>query len=192
MAETLALGRHPIALLARDGRILHASAGFEALLGDGLIVRNGRLGAPDRQADDQLTAAVSAAIAPDRDLGKPPRPVILPRRSSVRPLVATMVPVVGQAHDILRLVAAIVLVTDLDAKPQGPALAILQQVFGLTRAEARLAQQIAIGETLPEIAVASGLSRETLRSHLKSVFNKTATTRQAELAVLLTKLPMSW
>jgi DNA-binding CsgD family transcriptional regulator len=192
MAETLALGRQPIALLARDGRILHASAGFEALIGDGVIVRNGRIGSPDRPADDQIAAAVSAAIAADGELGKPPRSVVLPRRNNVRPLIATTVPVVGHAHDVLRLVAAIVLLTDLAAKPQGPALTTLQQVFGLTRAEARLAQQIAIGETLPEIAAASGLSRETLRSHLKSVFNKTGTTRQAELAVLLTRLPMSW
>jgi DNA-binding CsgD family transcriptional regulator len=192
MAETLALGRQPIALLARDGRILHASAGFEALIGDGLVVRNGRLGADDRRADDQIATAVSAAIAADGELGKPPKPVILPRRNSVRPLIATVVPVVGHAHDVLRLVAAIVLLTDLEARPQGPALATLQQVFGLTGAEARLAQHIAIGETLPEIAVESGLSRETLRSQLKSVFNKTGTTRQAELAVLLTKLPMSW
>jgi len=192
MAETLALGRQPIALLGRDGRIVHASAGFETLIGDGLVVRNGRLGASDRWADEQIAAAVSAAIATDGELVKAPRPVILPRRNSVRPLVATMVPIVGHAHDVLRLVAAIVLLTDLGARPQGPALATLQQVFGLTRAEARLAQQIAIGETLPEIASESGLSRETLRSHLKSVFNKTGTTRQAELAVLLAKLPMSW
>lgn len=192
MADALTTGRQPVALLAHDGRVLHASPGFEALIGDGLVIRNGRLGSAHQQVDQRIAAAVSAATNRSSELKTPLEPVILTRRNGVRPLVATVVPVVGHAHDVLQLVAAIVLVTDLSVRPQGPALATLQQIFGLTRAEARLAQQIAIGQTLPEIALESGLSRETLRSQLKSVFGKTGTTRQAELAVLLTKLPMSW
>src|SRR5437868_6009356 len=163
MADALTIGRQPVALLARDGRVLHASPGFEALIGDGLVIRNGRLGSAHQQVDQRIAAAVSAAINRSSDLKTPLEPVILTRRNGVRPLVATMVPVVGHAHDVLQLVAAIVLVTDLSVRPQGPALATLQQIFGLTRAEARLAQQIAIGQTLPEIALESGLSRETLR-----------------------------
>jgi DNA-binding CsgD family transcriptional regulator len=67
----------------------------------------------------------------------------------------------------------------------------MQQAFGLTLSEAKLAQDIAVGKTLPEIATAIGVSKETLRSRLKSIFEKTSTSRQAELAMLLGQLPKS-
>jgi DNA-binding CsgD family transcriptional regulator len=65
---------------------------------------------------------------------------------------------------------------------------VLQQAFGLTAAEAVLAAQIAMGKNISTIATEGGRSRETLRSRLKSIFEKTGTSRQAELALLLSKL----
>jgi DNA-binding CsgD family transcriptional regulator len=113
---------------------------------------------------------------------------VLPRRNGLRPLVAEVVPVVGLAHDVLHLVAAIVTLTDLEAAGSSPSEALLEQAFGLTPAEARLASQIAAGKTLAEIATEEGSARETLRSRLKSVFHKTGTGRQAELTLLLSKI----
>jgi DNA-binding CsgD family transcriptional regulator len=78
--------------------------------------------------------------------------------------------------------------TDLETADAGPVAAVLEQAFGLTPAEARLASQIAAGKTLAEIARQQGSGRETLRSQLKAVFEKTGTSRQAELALLLSKL----
>ena len=106
-------------------------------------------------------------------------------------MIASIVPVVGAAHDILNLVSAIVTVIDLEIEPVGPSISAMQQAFGLTLSEAKLAQDIAIGKTLPEIATAIGVSKETLRSRLKSIFEKTGTSRQAELAMLLGQLPKS-
>ena len=85
-------------------------------------------------------------------------------------------------------VAVLVIATDLDAALASPDAAMLQQLFDLTPAEARLAAQIATGKSLPQIACADGTSHETLRSRLKAVFVKTRTGRQAELAVLLARL----
>jgi DNA-binding CsgD family transcriptional regulator len=66
--------------------------------------------------------------------------------------------------------------------------ALLTSRFGLTPAETRIALGIARGETLAAIAAAHGISVETARTHLKSVFTKTSTHRQAELAALLGQL----
>ena len=44
---------------------------------------------------------------------------------------------------------------------------------------------IANGDTVEGIASNAQISQETVRTHLKSVFSKTGTTRQASLAILL-------
>ncbi len=64
----------------------------------------------------------------------------------------------------------------------------LQSRFRLTAAETRVALGIARGESLAAIAKMYGISVETARTHLKAVFTKTGTHRQAELAVLLGRL----
>jgi DNA-binding CsgD family transcriptional regulator len=65
---------------------------------------------------------------------------------------------------------------------------VLQQVFNLTPAEARLASGLGKGLDLQEISDLHGVSVGTLRVQLKSVFSKTQTKRQAQLVVLLARL----
>jgi DNA-binding CsgD family transcriptional regulator len=62
---------------------------------------------------------------------------------------------------------------------------VIETLFGLTKAEAALAAALASGETLRDYADASRRSLNTVKTHLKSVFAKTGTTRQAELVRLL-------
>ena len=67
---------------------------------------------------------------------------------------------------------------------------LLRCHFGLTPAEARLALHLAAGETLRSAEAKLSISYETARTHLKNIFNKTGTCRQAELVVVLvTVLP---
>ncbi|HUE89653.1 MAG TPA: helix-turn-helix transcriptional regulator [Vicinamibacterales bacterium] len=61
----------------------------------------------------------------------------------------------------------------------------LQEVFGLTLAEAKLTRLLAHGASLMEAGVRLGLRRETVRSRVKSIFAKTNTHRQAELVRLV-------
>jgi DNA-binding CsgD family transcriptional regulator len=58
-------------------------------------------------------------------------------------------------------------------------------VSKLTPAEARIAIGIARGNALSVIAKAHGISVSTARTQLKSVFAKTGTHRQAQLAALI-------
>jgi DNA-binding CsgD family transcriptional regulator/PAS domain-containing protein len=64
----------------------------------------------------------------------------------------------------------------------------LRELFGLTTAEARLAQAMARGTSLQGFAAAAGVSEGTARVQLKSVFSKTSTHRQAELVALLARV----
>jgi DNA-binding CsgD family transcriptional regulator len=67
---------------------------------------------------------------------------------------------------------------------------LLRSRFGLTPAEARLALHLVAGETLRSAEVKLSISYETARTHLKNIFDKTGTSRQAELVIaIVTALP---
>jgi DNA-binding CsgD family transcriptional regulator len=66
--------------------------------------------------------------------------------------------------------------------------AILRDLFGLTPAETRLAALLTQGVGLPDACAQLGIKRETSRTQVKSIFNKTRTSTQAQLAHLLTRL----
>ncbi len=58
-------------------------------------------------------------------------------------------------------------------------------LFGLTPAESRLATALCDGASLNQYAEQQGVSSNTARIQLKSIFSKTNTNRQAELIKLL-------
>ena len=64
-------------------------------------------------------------------------------------------------------------------------MAFLQDKFGLTPAEARLALRLVAGDSLKNSAQALGIGYETARTTLKSIFHKTGTCRQAELVIVI-------
>ncbi|MBX9778589.1 MAG: helix-turn-helix transcriptional regulator [Xanthobacteraceae bacterium] len=187
IADALSVAGHPIALLGRDGAVIHMNARFERLVGDGLCMRAGRLGSWQPDADQALATAIGNAVRVEV-ASRSRATTVLPRRNGLRPLVAEVVSLVGPWNDGLKAIAAIVTLTDLESVGSSPSQALLEQAFGLTPAEARLASQIAAGKTLADIAADEGNARETLRSRLKSVFHKTGTGRQAELTLLLSRL----
>jgi DNA-binding CsgD family transcriptional regulator/PAS domain-containing protein len=188
MADAFAVAGYPIALIGRDGSILHANARFERLIGEDLYVKEGRLGSWESPANEGLAAAIHRAIRHDGEMRRPFSSIVLPRRNALRPLVAQVAPVVGQARDILHRVTAIVTLVDVEAANTPPAASLTMQVFGLTPAEARLAGLIASGKSLSEIASIERTTYQTLRTRLKSVFEKTGTRRQVDLVLLLGKL----
>jgi DNA-binding CsgD family transcriptional regulator len=54
-------------------------------------------------------------------------------------------------------------------------------LFDLTPAEARLVVGLCAGQTLADYAGHSGTSLNTIKTHLKRVFDKTGEARQADL-----------
>lgn len=70
-----------------------------------------------------------------------------------------------------------------------PAPGALQDQFGFTQAEAALAVDILGGNDLAASARHRGITRNTARVHLRRLFEKTGTRRQAELMRLLLLCP---
>ncbi|MHA6688896.1 response regulator [Devosia sp. A449] len=62
---------------------------------------------------------------------------------------------------------------------------ILARAFGLTPAEARVALALADGKQPAQIAADLDIARTTVVFHLRNIFQKTGTNRQAELVALL-------
>lgn len=58
-------------------------------------------------------------------------------------------------------------------------------MFGLTRAEARVATQLTSGGELDEIAHTLGVSINAVKFHLKSIYAKTGTRHKGEVIALL-------
>jgi len=76
------------------------------------------------------------------------------------------------------------LIVDPEA-PSRPDSGLLWTLYRLTPAEARLAQALLGGSGLRPAAAAAGMSYETARWYLKVLFQKTHTSRQAELVARL-------
>lgn len=66
-----------------------------------------------------------------------------------------------------------------------PQAAFLKCRFDLTPAEARIVLRLVAGDLLRCAANALGITYETVRTHLKAVFQKTGTCRQAELVIVV-------
>lgn len=117
--------------------------------------------------------------------------VVLQRRGR-RPLAALVSQLPSPAVPRASSPAVIVLVADGESGAEvSPAL--LQHLYGLTPAEARLACLLSTGMSLAEAAERSQVKVQTARTQLKQVFAKTDTHRQAELVSLLlrSRLPVS-
>ncbi|MDR3463031.1 MAG: helix-turn-helix transcriptional regulator [Beijerinckiaceae bacterium] len=71
---------------------------------------------------------------------------------------------------------------------EAPPATLIRGLFDLTPAEARVAGLIAGGDRVIDIAAASNISTGTVRNQLKSVFAKTAVSRQGELINLLSNM----
>ena len=73
--------------------------------------------------------------------------------------------------------------------PASPSEELLAALFGLSRAEARLAVCVLLGRSAAQCARQFGVGVSTIRSQLRSIFSKTGVRRQAQLVALLARVP---
>ena len=140
----------PAAVLDRDGRALALNPRFEALIPAVAVDRPSRLGLVDAAADGLLAAALQAR---GQIASATVRSIPVARRENQPPLILHLTPIRGVAHDIFSRAASILVVTPVVVKDV-PTADVVQGLFDLTPAEARLAALIAAGHR-PRVAAAA-------------------------------------
>lgn len=116
------------------------------------------------------------------------RSIAIKATETAEAAVLHLVPTTGSARDLFDGGFGILVITPVSAS-SAPTAAILVALFDLTPSEARVARAIAEGSSLEQIATRYAVSVATVRTQTKSVFQKTGTHRQAELAALLAGHP---
>jgi DNA-binding CsgD family transcriptional regulator len=183
MTEALRDVGLPAAVLKSRGKVYAANALFEALMPDLIDDQPSRLVFKDSAIDRLFLAGLDAI---DRRVVGAPRVGSIPVPASAGrvPMIVHLLPVSGNAQDIFSAASKLAIVTFVD-RGAVPNAEVIAGLFDLTPAEARVAQQVALGETVDKIARAAGLSSVTIRNQLKSVLGKTGVGRQSDLVALL-------
>jgi DNA-binding CsgD family transcriptional regulator len=181
-ADTLNGLSAAIFLLDASCRIVHANTAGDGLLDTGEVLRsvNGQLVARDARANRILREAFVDRSEPAAD----PRCIALPMAArDGEHYVAHLLPLTVAARRTAgRSVASLfVRKAELDS-PSGDVIA---RSFELTPAELRVMLSIANVGGVPETAAALGVAESTVKTHLRNVFSKTGTSRQAELIKLI-------
>ena len=99
-------------------------------------------------------------------------------------MVAHVIPTRAIARDIFLRSAGVLVLTPVPL-PQAPPVELVRSLFDLTPAGARVARSLAAGGTVEEIASSGGVSRNTIRTQVRGVLEKTGCRRQAEVVALL-------
>ncbi|MFC6448008.1 helix-turn-helix transcriptional regulator [Shinella zoogloeoides] len=180
--EALARIGLPSAALSGPGRIAIANSLFDALVPKIVVDSPSRMQFVDRDSDKLFLAQIRQTLETGRTrLGK----TIPIKASELQPaFVVHILPVAGASHDIFSGTEWLLILIPVE-RTATVSPDLLGGLFDLSTAEAKVANGILSGRSLDEIAASFGLSKETTRTQLKSVFAKTATKRHVELVSLL-------
>lgn len=185
--ETLALLGQPALVVDLQCRVLAANDLIQANTNFLRWLATDRIALRDRSAENLLKEALKR-LSGNAAAGKHSFPAC--GREGEDRLLVHVIPLMGRARDIFGGGAALIVLSPI-RPPAAPSLGLIQALFGLSPREARVAQGLARGATLDEIAEEAKVSRNTVRSQLRVVLEKTGCNRQAEVAVLLSRLALS-
>jgi DNA-binding CsgD family transcriptional regulator len=185
-ATTQVLAALGLAALVFDesGKVIAANPLIEAMTGEVRWLARDRLSLSDRSADLMLRAAIASIGAAEGATARS-FPVRDAERSAT--MVAHLIPIRLSARDIFVRCAGVLVLTPVSL-PNAPSVAIVQSLFDLTPAEARVARDLAEGKTVAAIASGSGASQNTIRTHVRGVLEKTGCNRQTDVVALLAGL----
>lgn len=171
----------------RFSRVTRVTPAAEQLLGQELHISNRLLCSRDRAETTAIQKRMGATATEEWLIPDGSRGAIVIHRDGRRPLLLRIQRLGGNLPQLFSHSTGVCIIEDLDDRPQVEG-ENLRQIFGLTPREASIAVQVAQGTPLRTIADSQSMAYETVRSHLKAVFNKTDTSRQAELTALISRL----
>jgi DNA-binding CsgD family transcriptional regulator len=171
-------GQQPI-VCTPDGEVIHApEAGSFARLP---IARSGgRLAARSRDDDARLRRALREAVELRTE-----QVLVLGREGESPAVLHVLGPLTGAGPCFRRHAVVLVRGRAAAAPPRAP---ILQQLYGLTAAEAMVAVAVSEGAPVADIAARRGVAASTVRAQVKTVLAKVGVGRQVELVQKLAAL----
>lgn len=175
----------PAAALDRHGVLYLANGLFNQMVPAVFVDLPSGMRVSETSVNVALTSAIEAAVSGRYST---PYSVPLPAREGRPPMIVHLLPVMGAANDVFSRSGAIMIVTPVTMGDVASAQ-LIQGLFDLTPAEARVARAIGKGETIATIAAGSQVAEPTVRNQLREIFSKIGVHRQAELVGLLRGLP---
>lgn len=166
--------RNAVWLVAPAGFIVAESPTAQAICARGIFLRseNGHLVARRREEAELLQDSLRASVA-----GAGTRLLVMRSRQG-HPKLVLKLRHVDEVDAIL--IAAVDLIT-----PEQPDPALLMLVFQFTAAETRVAMALANHAKIGQIALDTGTTVTTVRSHIRSIFDKAAVRSQSDLNAML-------
>lgn len=179
-ADLLPMG---IVIVSRQMRVVFRNRRAASLLAEraALLCVDERLSALDRNVDEQLRKAVGAAAdsAANPDSAPAIGVLLVEEPSTTRALELVVVPA-GISTDPLYAPAAVLFLysTSCDGAVSG---VLLRNLYHLTTTEVELITLLMKGATLDTCAEALAISVNTVRTHLKHIYQKLGVNRYTEL-----------
>jgi DNA-binding CsgD family transcriptional regulator len=184
----LAESTEAVIVLDTVGQVLTMSPRAEQIVcaGDGLRLERRRMFASSPIITERLDRAIASAIR-SNSLGGAGGGGRGPRTSAAGDWLALVSPCPQfLQHLPMRTPAAIMRILETGAKAQ--LSAAHANVFQLSPREADVAAALLAGHSLESLCHVLGISRNTVKVHLQSIFRKTGTNRQSELVHLLAEV----
>ena len=180
-----------IILLDRLARVVFANPAAQSLSKDGGPLHlNGtvtsRSSTHDRHLGDLIRSVLSGASV---------RTMSLPSSEGGRSVLILASPVRGAINErsgvrSLCTAVAMLLICDPNRPTQVPA-EWMMDAYGLTLAEVRVALAVAAGATIANTARQLKISPNTVKTHLRRIYEKTGTNRQADLCRLVATISLA-
>lgn len=180
-SETLALLGLPALVFDERGAVLAANPLIEALTAAVRWRARDQISLADPHADAVFLRAIETL---DVDGVRFPRSFAVRAADGGAAMVAHVIPLRRSARDLFVRCAGVLVISPVTL-PAAPPVELVQSLFDLTAAEARIARRLTTGETVEEIAIGAGVSISTVRSQVRAVLEKTGCRRQIEAIALL-------
>jgi DNA-binding CsgD family transcriptional regulator/PAS domain-containing protein len=177
-------------ILDEKGSVINCNALAKQLIEakDGLVNSKGSLHLSNREQTNELQKLIASVLETQQhgesgfvEAMRATRPSGLPDLGLViRPVPKT------EYSEGKSVPSVAIFISDPEQGSETPTQ-IITRLFGVTPAEASLAMLLVNGLTLDEAAQVQGVSRNTTRTHLRSIFAKTGVSRQTMLVRLILK-----
>lgn len=187
LADTLDGLDAGLCLVDAHARLLHVNTAGQAIIEAGEVLQDirGRLTACDLAANHLLQHAVSATGQPDDPGYSGVSAIPLTGMDGTR-CVIHVLPLPDRARNPGHASRAAAALFIQRAEPTAPRHAgVIAKAFKLTPTELRVLLALVELGGVPDVAAALGIAETTVRTHVRRLFEKTGTARQADLVKIV-------